>query len=370
LPRAERPPEKEVRVLSTVLEATVDSDRDPVVVLAADENFAMPLAATVRSALDNLAADRKLRIFVLDGGLSDATKQRLERSWPSGRYQLAWVDVDPSQVRHMPITADKHLNHITYYRVLMPWVVPQEIERAVYLDSDMIVLADLSRLWDDGLHGDVCRAAQDSGVPCIDPRVALANYRRCRRHLGSSTPVPNYRELGLDPAAPYFNAGVLIVDLPRWRNADLTNRVLACLEQNRPYVRWSDQYALNVVLTGGWGQLDPRWNQGANIFAFPSWSQSPFDRQTFEQLRDDPYIVHFTTRYKPWLVTCLHPLRKTFFEYVDRTAWAGWRPPRFSSPRAFVGLLQAQQRRFRHARKRWQSRAIDWLHHHQRAAIN
>jgi lipopolysaccharide biosynthesis glycosyltransferase len=349
------------------IEPTAPSDKDPIVVLAADENFAMPLAATVRSALDNLSAGRRLRLFVLDGGLNDATKERLQQSWPGERCQLSWVDVDPTKVSDLPITGDKHLNHVCYYRILMPWLVPSDIRQAIYLDSDMIVCSDLGRLWDAGLNGFTCRAVQDCAVPFIDPRVALANYHRCWRHLGSSDPVANYRELGLDPRAPYFNSGLLFVNLPAWRSADLTSRLLACLEQNRPYVRWSDQYALNVVLTKCWGELDLRWNQGSNIFSYPSWSQSPFDRQTFEQLRDDPYIVHFTTRYKPWLVTCLHPLRKLFFEYVDRTAWSGWRPTRFTDPRAVMGLLHAQQRRFRLARKRLRSRAIDWLQQYGRA---
>jgi lipopolysaccharide biosynthesis glycosyltransferase len=133
-------------------------------------------------------------------------------------------------------------------------------------------------------------------------------------------------------------------------------------------VRWVDQYALNVVLSGRWGQLDLRWNQGARIFSYPSWSLSPFDRKTFEQLRDDPYIIHFTTADKPWLVSCLHPSRKLFFEYLDRTAWAGWRPTRFTNPRAFFGLLKAQQRRLRRARKGLQSRVIDWVQQYHRAA--
>jgi len=123
-----------------------------------------------------------------------------------------------------------------------------------------------------------------------------------------------------------------------------------------PAFRWWDQYALNVVLAGRWGALDARWNQGANVFAYPTWSQSPFDREAYKQLRDDPYIVHFTTRYKPWLLSCLHPRRKQFFEVVDRTAWAGWRPWRTMRLRPFLDLAKAQQRRLRIGWRRMRSR--------------
>jgi lipopolysaccharide biosynthesis glycosyltransferase len=354
-------------MLSTNIVSTVDSERDPVVVLAADENFVLPLAAVVRSALDNLAVDRMLRIFVLDGGLSEAIKQRLEQSWPKGRFQITWIAVDSSTVSDLPIW-EKQYNLTNYYRILMPRLLPKYITRTIYLVADMIVCTDLGRLWDQGFDGYKCLAVQDLASPFLDAQIALPNYDRCGRHLGSPRPVPNFQELGLNPRAPYFNSGLLVADVSAWRAADMPNQLLTCLRENRPYVRWVDQYAFNVVLSGRWGQLDLRWNQAARIFSFPSWSLSPFDRKTFEQVRDEPYIIHFTTDNKPWLVTCIHPLQKRFFEYVDRTAWAGWRPARFTHPRAFFGLLKAHRKRVKRARKRLQSRVIDWVQQHRRAA--
>ena len=63
-------------MVSTPAGVSCAHDRDPIVVLAADDKFAMPLAAAVRSALDNLSPSRKLRIYVLDGGIKTETKKR------------------------------------------------------------------------------------------------------------------------------------------------------------------------------------------------------------------------------------------------------------------------------------------------------
>ena len=272
--------------------------------------------------------------------MSDTTKERLERSWPKGRYQITWVAVDSSKVSDLPLSEGKHYNLTVYYRILMPWLLPKCIHRAIHLDADMIVCTDLGRLWDQSFDGHTCLAVQDIASPFIDAQTALPNYDRCSRHLGSPRPVPNFRELGLNPRAPYFNAGLLVVDFLAWRAADMPNQLFNCLREHRPHVRWNDQYALNVVLSGDWGQLDLRWNQAAHIFRYPSWSQSPFDRETFWQLRDDPYIIHFTTSDKPWMLTCLHPSRKLFLEYVDRTAWAGWRPSAFTHPPRIFGASE------------------------------
>jgi lipopolysaccharide biosynthesis glycosyltransferase len=329
---------------------------DPIVVLAADDHFAMPLAATIRSALDNLAPGRKLRIYVLDAGIKDATKERLIRSWPDGCYHVEWLRVDESALAGLPVSG--HINLVSYYRILIPRVLPIDVRRAIYLDADLIVRTDLSRLWDRDLAGQLCLAAQDCAAPYLDSSQALANYRLCGSHLGSAQPVPNFRELGLKPQAAYFNAGVLLINLVAWRNADVSGQSLACLEQHRQHVLWWDQYALNVVLAGRWGQLDARWNQGSHVYMYPTWEQSPFDQPTYDQLRNGPYIVHFTTRYKPWQPLCRHPFRKEFFEYLDRTAWAGWRPPRL---KAILELAKIQERRLRRGRNWLRSHARQWF---------
>ena len=334
-------------------------DRDPVVVLAADDNFAMALAVTVRSALDNLSADRKLRLYVLDGGIKEATKEKLLQSWPRGRFDVEWIRVDTTALAGLPISG--HVNLVAYYRILIPRVLPAVVDRVIYLDSDMIVLADLARLWDCELSGRWCLAAQDCAAPYLDASQALDNFPRCGRHLGSTQPVPNFRELGLQADAAYFNSGVMLIDLSSWRDADLPKQLVACLERHHRHVRWWDQYALNVVLADRWGQLDIRWNQGSQIFKYPSWRQSPFDRQTFEQLRSDPYIVHFTTRSKPWDPLCRHPLRGAFFEYLDRTAWAGWRPSRIKRLMVIFELFKSSERRLRHGRKWLRNQARAWF---------
>ena len=119
----------------------VDAGRDPIVALAADENFAMPLAVTVRSALERLSPERTLRIYVMDAGLTDATKERLERSWADGRYEVTWVSVDSSALGGAPISG--HVNLVSYYRILMPRVLPADVDRVIYLDADLVIRADL-----------------------------------------------------------------------------------------------------------------------------------------------------------------------------------------------------------------------------------
>ncbi len=325
---------------------------DPVVVLAADEKFAMPLAVTVRSAIDNLASDRVLNVVVLGCGLLDETKQRLEGSWPESKRKVRWIDVEPNALADVPISG--HVNQVAYYRILMPRLLPNKLRRVIYLDSDLVIRGDLSALWKTCMDGSSCLAVQDVASPFLDASLGLPNFDKCGPHLGATTPVANYRELGLDGRLPYLNSGVLVVDLETWREADLSNQMLECLSCHRQHVRWWDQYALNVVLAGKWRPINPRWNQGSHIYVYRGWDESPYDRDTHDNVRNDPHIVHFTTRHKPWKISCLHPRRGEFFKYLDRTEWAGWRPGWYRSAGNLLEAFKTQQRRARFARRQLQ----------------
>jgi lipopolysaccharide biosynthesis glycosyltransferase len=294
------------------------------VVSACDDAYAMPLAVTVRSALANFSPNRALQLYVLDGGLCDENRKRLLESWEDARLTVHFIRSDMKVVQGL--TTSGHVNAVTYLRLLMPWLLPAEEKRAIYLDADLVVLQDLARLWDVDQAGMACLATQDIAAPFIDARIGLPSFDRCRHQLASITPVSNYRELGLSPEAKYFNGGVLVVDLDRWRAEGLAEQMLRCLHDHSHHVRWWDQYALNVVLADKWGQIDLGWNQNAHVYKYPSWHESPLDEEQFHELRDRPWIVHFCSPAKPWHYFSDHPYTETFRDYLKQTAWKDWQP--------------------------------------------
>jgi lipopolysaccharide biosynthesis glycosyltransferase len=302
------------------------TEHDVVVVSAADDNYAMPLAVTIRSTLDTLDPRRRLRLYVLDGGLGDNTKDRLLRSWSDPRLSVEWIQPDMSQVGDLMVS--HQVNVVTYLRLLMPYLLPTHVARAIYIDADMLVRRDLGELWDEPQGSHAVLAAPDAAAPVFDAPAALRNFENCRSYLAAHTPIANYRELGLPADARYFNGGLLVANLDLWRREKLADTMLRCLREHREHVLWWDQYALNVVLAGRWRAFDERWNQGAHIYAYPNWRLSPFDRATFAQLRIAPWIVHFCSPSKPWHYFCHHPFTRDFYRCLDQTDWRGWRPER------------------------------------------
>ncbi|MEM7474840.1 MAG: glycosyltransferase family 8 protein [Planctomycetota bacterium] len=294
------------------------------VAMAADEGFAMPLAATVRSLLETLASDRRLHLFIIDGGIEPRTASRLRSSWADFDFQLSFVQPDVENLRKADTSG--HVSISTYFRLLIPDLLPPEISEVIYLDADLLVRRNLGDLWDEPFGKSWCLASQDCAAPYINVREALPKNHRCARLVATRTPIPNYLALGLDACLPYYNCGVMRLDLARWRELSLTEKLLKCLSDNADSLLWWDQYALNVEIAGHWGPLDLRWNQGAHVFRYPNWQCSPFEREVFENLRVDPWIVHFSSPVKPWHAWCNHPFHAEFTAVLDRTDWKGTRP--------------------------------------------
>jgi lipopolysaccharide biosynthesis glycosyltransferase len=293
--------------------ATLDS-RPPIIIAAAcDRKFAPPLTVMLKSLLANSAGARRFIVFVLSDGLSPAVRTTIQRSLLDRRAEVRFVEIDQSSLQSLKLS--HHASPAVYSRLLVHTAVPEEIDRLIYLDSDLIVNGDLQVLWDMDLHGKTLLAVQEQ---CRDSQT-----------LSGSKALPNYLALGLPPDAKYFNSGVMLIDLKKWRDTDVSGRALAYLHAYRDKVLWWDQDALNAILASDWGELDHRWNVLTQTFTNPHWNDGPVkDRAAYEAMVRHPYILHFNTGSKPWDKGNQHPRRDLFLHYLSLTRWAGsWPSP-------------------------------------------
>ena len=319
-------------------------------VSGADDGYAMPLAVTIRSAIDCLAPGRRADIYILDGGISGSSKTRMEESWRDDRISVHWVTADGSDLDELPTS--HHVTSSTYLRLAIAERLPSSVDRAIYLDADMLVCRDLSLLWDEPQGDASVLAVQDYAAPWIDSRRSMAAFDQASPFLAAACPIANFEELGIDADAKYLNGGLLVIDVKRWRQERIIHQFLDCLNDHRQHVLWWDQYALNAVLSGKWRALDLRWNQGAHLFSYPGATQSPFDSDTFEMLHQDPWIVHFCSPEKPWNYFCHHPSTTDFFQTLRQTAWSGYSPQR---PEQYLRRLWGFH--YKPARERLKTRA-------------
>jgi lipopolysaccharide biosynthesis glycosyltransferase len=145
----------------------------------------------------------------------------------------------------------------------------------------------------------------------FDGNIALACQDHLVPRLGASFGVAGWKEAGLHADEPYFNAGVMLIDLDHWRETGVEKRSLDYLRRFGPKVWFWDQEALNAVLSGQWKSLDSSWN-------FPASMVDPF--------KEMPRIAHFSGNIKPWVVPGKGALQNAYERCLDKTAWTGRRP--------------------------------------------
>lgn len=204
--------------------------------------------------------------------------------WLKARTSLAGVTVAPAgeigaALDAAPVPA--HLTSATYYRLSLANALPRSAARALYLDCDTIVARSIEPLLATGLRGMVLAAADNGG--------------------GGQRP----RRLSLPDGATYFNTGVMLIDVDRWRASDTERRVLQYIADARGSLKWADQDALNVVLAKERLQIPRTYN----------W-------QTGGVGGLSAAIIHYAGAHKPWIDPAIPLPSVAYWRYRQRTPYA------------------------------------------------
>ncbi|MBW4553037.1 MAG: glycosyltransferase family 8 protein [Aphanocapsa sp. GSE-SYN-MK-11-07L] len=287
-------------------------------VCAADDRYAMPLSVMARSAIENLKEDFSLLLFIIDGGITKKNKQKILKTLSSEKCEVVFIDKPDGLTQNLEqayqytVTAGKAKDYISiaqYYRLLIAELLPEQAQKAIYLDSDLVIQGNLGQLWQADLNNNYVLAAQDTWVHSVSAANGLLNYR----------------ELGISPDSKYFNSGVLVINIKKWRAEKVFMTAANYLNQYKDKIIYGDQDVLNAIFAGQWGELNPRWNVTARVYEYKSWEESPYSKQCYNELTSqDPYIIHYVSGEKPWNSDHV-PMKEHFFRYLDMTAWSGWR---------------------------------------------
>jgi len=228
-------------------------------------------------------------------GTPECKLDKIRKSIHGSSSNLQFRSVDPSLFEKFKVR--DHITRATYFKLLIGELLPADIHRVLYLDPDIIVRGDLEELWNYYLYDSVIGAVEDSNM--------------------------FFKEtLGLRPNEPYFNAGVLLVDLDQWRADCVGFRALNFALSDPDRITYADQCALNWILRDRWKPLPERWNlQTASLARTVKGAR----RQA-----KTAQIVHFSGYWKPWLYMTRHPVKREYLAYLSRTEWKKYTYPDYS----------------------------------------
>jgi lipopolysaccharide biosynthesis glycosyltransferase len=281
------------------------------VAFASDDGYARPLAVAGRSVIRHLGTDRNLELYLLDMGISELNRRKIEESFAGPQVKVNWITGTPEAVAGLP-SGGPWLTSSAYARLLLPDLLPADVDRVLYLDCDLVVRRCVGELYDLELDGAIALAVLDMGSPFVCSLWGLGGWF----------------ESGRAASDPNFNTGVMLMDLAAWRREQIGQTVLEyarTCDPDHPLV--VDQESLNATFGLRIRSIDPRWNQQSELFSNAHASLLPYPRERVNALRKDSWVIHYSLASKPWQSDCSHPWVNEWYRNLDETAYRGWRPP-------------------------------------------
>ncbi|MBO4812665.1 glycosyltransferase family 8 protein [Candidatus Saccharibacteria bacterium] len=262
--------------------------------LTINSAYAPYAAASIHSLMQHTDPKRYYRVIILHDGLNLVNRIRL-RSLVTKNCAIQFKKMTRSLylkaiiaycTRRKKGAGDYFASAVYYYRAFIPLLFPL-YKKAVYIDSDTILLGDIGELYDTDL-GDNAVAAM------VDPKVT--NVPEFRDYVDKALRVPH---------TEYVNSGVQVMDLKKMRKLKYLSTMIELIKKYDADLVAPDQDYLNVILKGKIAFIDPKWN------AEPS-----------KNLPKDTKLVHFNIFNKPWHYKNV-PCEELFWEAAKGTGFLG-----------------------------------------------
>lgn len=240
-----------------------------------DQNYIRPLQTMLKSfAVNNMG--ESVHIWLLHSGIPQESLNLLTEYCNAQRMTLTAVSVDSSAFMDAP--KSKRYPQEMYYRLLAPLLLPDSVDKILYLDPDILIINPVRPLWEISLDGCVFAAASHSIVPDMVDDV-------------------NRMRLGTDHA--YFNTGVILMDLNLARGTVRSDDIFKCVREHFAELLLPDQDVFNSLYGAYAKQVDDVvWNYDARRFS--AYNLTSGGKCGMDWVMENTVILHFCGTQKPW----------------------------------------------------------------------
>lgn len=245
------------------------------IVVTINVNYLKPLCVMLRSLLD-AHPDKKIVVHVIHTELRDVHYEIMKNVLADERLCFQDIRVDDDFLPDLPVTF--HFSKEMYYRIFSAKLLDESIERALYLDPDMIVLSPLDELYE-----------MDMGQ----------NFFAAARSINRVSDRLFAKRLKMPKGTHYFNSGVLLMNLSALRQQQSEDEVFAYIQKNRGNLILPDQDILNALYYNKTVLLDP-YKYNFDVRYYDVLHRASGGRISLENMPETTCIVHYCGKEKPW----------------------------------------------------------------------
>lgn len=251
------------------------------IVFSSDNNYAQFMGVAICSIFENKKEDYLIDIYVLDGGIKEDNKIKLKVLEDRYNFKINYIKIDTDFFKDFFIS--RQITQASYYRIIIPDLLPN-ISKIIYLDCDIVVINDIYELFNINIDNYYFAAVDEE------------NY------------IPEkFKKLKIPKYEPYFNAGVMLINLDKWRKNNISKKLTEYIIFMNNKLDAHDQDAMNAVLYGKWLPIEKKYNYMTSF------------RHKYSS-EENIHIIHYI-EIKPWKYLSINPFNKEYFYYLKKTPW-------------------------------------------------
>jgi len=254
---------------------------------AVDDGYVPFLAVSIHSLIENSSKNYYYAIKILYTNICEENKKKILK-YERENVKIEFVDLNYyiQEIKDKLYTRD-YYTKTTYFRLFIPNIYPQ-YNKAIYLDSDTVLLGDIAELY----HKDM-----GNNLVAVVPDDIIQNEEIFQEYVEKVVGVADYRK--------YFNAGVLVMNLDEMRKSKFQEKFLYLLETVK-FAVVQDQDYLNRLCKGRTKILENGWNR----------MPVPNNKTKVEKLN----LIHYNLNYKPWHYDGI-VYEEYFWQYAEKTEY-------------------------------------------------
>lgn len=283
--------------------------RNLYVCCATDERYSAPCGIMLTSLFEN-NNDVKFKVFLLYDILSEESIEKFNHLAQLYHQEILYIKINANIFLNFPIYEGDHVTKATYYRIILPEIIPDSIHKILYLDCDIIVCGSVKKMYDTNIN--------EVALGCVLDFNWMDESQ--------------YERLEYDSKKSYFNGGVLLLNLLYMRKNKITEQCFSWLNTHYEQIRWHDQDLLNHVCCSSKILLPLKYNLQMHFIEknYLYNCSKDFQREIWAAIAD-PVIIHFSTRRKPWNSPDYStPYINFFFHFLAISPWRGMKIKKLS----------------------------------------
>jgi len=249
------------------------------IVVVVDNNYAQYVGVMLTSMFENTADSKKLKVFVIYNELSDQNKINLREVVNKYHSQIIFIN---EQDDYKNYHEGSYVSKTAYLKINIPNYLSEKEEYALYLDGDIIINCDILEFEKFDIDAYYIAAVNDDNV-----------------YLAS--------EVGKS-IEQYFNSGVMKINLQKWREENISEKVYEYIISPMNKKNTVDQDPLNVILGDNWLKLNRAYNF------------MPVNHTSIKE----PKLIHYAYKDKPWHTLYSGKYKEKFEYYKKLCSWDGY----------------------------------------------